>query len=288
VDAVHPADLYAATDAEGRPGLLLLADDEPPRPISLEALEITLNERADGRWALGIWLHEQGLLQLFAQLCADLVEASRDLDPHAAPAMILSRLARWRQLLETGGGPMPMSRLRGLVGELLVFERCLDHWPVADVVVGWTGPLGGPQDFVLPGLRIEAKATFPSSRSVRITSADQLDPDEPMVLCVVTLSSPADSGGIAPAELVQRVAEAVAGAGGEEVVDTFRQRLASAGYVPAREYERPMFRLDAIDYFRVADGFPRIRRRDIVGGVSTVLYDVLLGACAPFRVESLV
>ena len=74
---------------------------------------------------------------------------------------------------------MTMSKLRGLVGELLILEMCLDLWPTEDVASGWTGPLGGPQDFVLPGRRIEVKTTFASARSVHITSVDQLDTMSP-------------------------------------------------------------------------------------------------------------
>lgn len=282
VSAEHPCDFFGATDQRGRPGLVLVTDSEPPARPSLDAVEISSAERGDGRWALGIWLRDASLKPVFARLCADLIESSWTVRPSAAATFVLERLVRWRELLETATGPMSMSKLRGLVGELVVLEKCLDLWTPSDVLAGWTGPLGGPQDFVLPGLRMEVKTTFPSARSVHISSAEQLDTDEPLTLAVVTLTTLVGGSGLAPNELVERIAQRLVPAGGD-LGALFRKRLDAAGYLPDPRYSKPMFRLDAVQYFDVSEGFPRIRRQAVPAGVEGVVYDVVIGSCLPYK-----
>jgi Putative PD-(D/E)XK family member, (DUF4420) len=282
VSVGHPADLFAATDSSARRGLLLITDAEPSARPSLDAVEITCARRHDGRWALGIWLREVALLPLFARLCGDLVDSTAIAAPNEAASLLLGRLLRWRELLEAGTGPMTLSKLRGLVGELLVLERCLDQWLPADVVAGWAGPLGGPQDFVLPGRRVEVKAATPAAQSVHISSAEQLDTSEPLTLAVVTLATLAGGPGIAPTELVERVEQRISETG-PGLAAQFRQRLDALGYLPDPLYSAPMFRLDGMDFYDVADDFPRLRKVSVPAGNEHVTYDLVLASCAPYR-----
>lgn len=282
VSADHPLDLFGATDNQARPGLVLVSASEPPPRPSLDAVEISSGQRGDGRWALGVWLRDPSLKPIFARLCTDLIESSWSIPPTSAAMFLLARLVRWRELLESGTGPMSMSKLRGLVGELVVFDKCLDQWRAGDVVAGWAGPLGGPQDFVLPGRRIEVKTTFASARAVHISSVDQLDTDEPLILAVVTLTTLAGGDGIVPTETIERIEERLASEGAE-LAALFRKRLDAVGYMPDPLYSKPMFRLDGIEYFDVAGNFPRIRRRVVPSGVEKTAYDVLIGSCGPFK-----
>ncbi|MHB8399342.1 MAG: PD-(D/E)XK motif protein [Candidatus Limnocylindrales bacterium] len=282
VSAEHPADLFASTDATGRRGLLLVTDTEPPARPSLDAVEVTCGLRHDGRWALGIWLTDLTLFPMFTRLCADLVDCTTAAPAGSAAAMLLARLGQWRELLEAGTGPMTLSKLRGLVAELLVIERCLDRWSAADIVAGWAGPLGGPQDLVLPGRRVEVKAATPAARSVHISSVEQLDTAEPLTLAVVTLATLAGGDGIAPNELVERVHRRISEAG-PSLGAQFRQRLDALGYLPDPLYSAPMFRLDGTDFYDVAGDFPRLRKASVPAGNEHVTYDLVLASCAPHR-----
>ena len=282
VSAAYPADLFAATDATGRRGLLLITSAEPPARPSLDAVEVTCGLRHDGRWALGIWLRDLPLLPMFTRLCADLVDSSSTAPPNLAAALVLARLGRWRELLESGTGPMTLSKLRGLVGELLVIERCLDHWAVPDVVAGWVGPLGGPQDIVVPDRRIEVKSVTPAARSAHISSVEQLDTSEPLTLAVVTLAAVAGGEGIAPSQSVERIRHRISEAG-SGVAAQFGQRLDAFGYLPDPLYSAPMFRLDGMDFYDVVGEFPRLRRASVPAGNEHVTYDLVLALCAPYR-----
>lgn len=282
VDETHPNELFGTIDATGRRGLVLYCAAEPPIPPALDAVEVTSTVRHDGKWALGIWLRDGTLMPVFTNLCTDLVESLRGAPPQAAPGLLLGRLLRWRELLEAGSGPMSVSALRGLVGELLILERCLEIWSPGDVVSGWVGPLGGPQDFVLPGRRIEVKTIVPSARSVHISSIDQLESDDALSLAVVTLTTLGGGAGIAPGELIAQLEGSLMTASAAAVT-VFRDRLAVVGYLREPEYGKPRFRLDGIDVFDVEGDFPRLRRTQLGVGVERVSYDILLGACVGHR-----
>lgn len=288
VDELHPADLYAALDAAGRAGLVLVTSARPPSPPPFEAVEVTVNERADGRWALGVWLRSDALSSLFARLCDDLVESSRGIPPAGAAGYILSRLVRWRRLLETGDSAvLGTTELRGLMGELIVLQRCLDLWPAAEVVHNWVGPLDAPQDFTLSLLRIEAKTIRPGAGSVRISSADQLDvADAALLLSVVTLASVSHGGdGISVATLVAQIRERLVHDGPAGLLAEFDSRLAAAGYLDVPEYEQRTFRVEALRFFEVHGTFPRLRRSDLPYGVVHAAYEISLSVCAPFETD---
>jgi len=288
IDPDHGCDLYAALDAAGRPGLVLVSGARPPEPAPFEAVEVTVSQRADGRWSLGIWLRLATLRDEFARLCQELIDASRSIAPAAAPGFLLSQLLRWRRLLEAGSGTMlGPTELRGLVGELLVLRRCLDHWPAAEVIAAWVGPLDAPQDLALPALRIEVKTIRPGARTTRMSSVDQLDvEDARLLLAVVTLATiGAGAPGLSPAGLVDEIRGQLERAAGAGAALDFDSRLAAGGYVDQAGYEQPMFRAEAVRFFEVGEGFPRLRRADLPAGVAEASYDIELGPCAGFETE---
>lgn len=282
IDDIHPCDLYAAIDAEGRPGLVLVTDESLPPPPALEAVVVTISRRHDGRFSLAFWLHSPTLLTPFAHLCQDLIEESRTIDPTHAGAFLLTRLARWRRLLKGERG-MSLSEVRGLIGELIVLTQCLDVWSPGQVVEGWMGPLDAAQDFIFPELRIEAKAIQPNARVVGISSADQLDHSTPMLLAVATLVTVLpDDEGMTLRSLASAIRERLSLLGEHAAILVFEGRLAAAGYSELDPEAALMFRAEEIRYFDVTEEFPSITRGMLPAGVAEIRYDIDLSALLPF------
>lgn len=286
VDEAHPCDLYAALDSSGRRGLVLVTGSAPPLPPPFEAVEVSVSQRADGRWNMGIWLRADDLSSMFTQLCQDLVEASRGIVPLGAAGYMVTRLARWRRLLEAGSVELGLAEIRGLIGELIVLQRCFGLWPSTVVVQSWVGPRKAPQDFTLPSLRIEAKTVLPGATVTHISSVDQLDvADAALLLAVVTLASePPDGSGISLAKVVASVRQYLLDEGAHAPALEFEERLADAGFFDLPAYERQLFRLEGVRFFAVRGEFPRIRRADLPRGVTNVTYTIELGRCTSFEV----
>jgi hypothetical protein len=257
--------------------LVLLVDAEPPQVPKLKAVFVRTAQRQDGRFSLGLWLRNSALRSLFAFLCESLVSETRASAPSLASEILLARLAAWRHLLR--GEQLPLTELRGLVGELLVFKSCLAIWSPTEVAQGWLGPLDGPQDFVLPSLRIEVKAVVPDATTVTVTSADQLDVDVRTNLAIVTLASliPGEEG-VTLTGLVEELRDELGSTGALPVLES---RLAATG-ADLSGADAISFRVDEIRFFDVVGDFPRIRRSDLPKGVAGVRYDLHIGACLPY------
>lgn len=284
VDESHPCDLYAGLDASGRRGLILITDTEPPAPLRFGSVEVMASRRHDQRWSVAIWLGVPALIAPFARLCQDLIDATRGIDPASSAGFLLTRLARWRRLLEPGAGALALAELRGLAGELIVMDRCMQRWSPPEAVDAWVGPLDSPQDFAFPGLWIEAKAILPTASTVRITSADQLDVVGRLLLAVVTLANvSADSPGVSTATLVEDIRRRLTDAQSPTAVLEFDSKLAALGYADDPVYAAIRFRDDGVRLFEVRDQFPAVRRRDLPPGVTEVLYDIELASCASFE-----
>jgi hypothetical protein len=287
VDPQHPADFFGSVDADGRLGLTVLVDAQPLQIPRMEALEVTARERADGRWSMSVWLTTPLLAAPFAQLCDDLIESSRDVPPDRVGTFVLSRLHRWHELLEAAGPGMTLSKLRGLIGELLVLRDGLGVFGPAIAVPGWAGPYRAAQDFALPGLWVEVKTTFPTARVVRINSADQLSAPGRLVLAVYTMAAllPQETG-VTAASVVGEIETRLRTEGLGDLAAEFARRLGATGYDRTADYTVLPFRQDAVHYFEVSADFPRLAPSDLPSGISQVFYDLDIGSLASFEVTS--
>ena len=83
---------------------------------------------------------------IFADLCRDIIMTTRTgVAEEVVPSVVLSRVDRWRKLLEGELHGMSNAELRGLIGELIVLE--LDVLPALrpiDAILTTGGPLSAP------------------------------------------------------------------------------------------------------------------------------------------------
>ena len=73
----------------------------------------------------------------------------------------------------------------------------------------------------------------------------------------------------------------------EPALDLFNEGLTEVGYLDTHKniYVKTLYHLKEIISFKVAEGFPRVRRSQILDGVKQVNYQISIDACRPFRVE---
>lgn len=280
VDDTHPLEVYAEFEPPDRPGLLLLCPGRPPTARQLRTMEISSGLRQDGRWWLRLSLTQPALRPVFAGLCRDLVASTRHgVDSAAAAAAVLARLERWRSLLEGERDALSETALRGLIGELVVLERVMNEvLPPLAAVEAWLGPLGSPQDFVLPsGRRIEVKAVTPEAGSVRINGLAQLDAGSgELILAVVRLAragSEAAESVTAP-RLVRRLRDRLAAE--PLALNEFDSRLAAAGWRDHESHDRTVVRVAVVEEHLVGPGFPRLVRGTVPAGVLDADYEIVL------------
>jgi hypothetical protein len=282
-DDAHPLDLYAGVDLEGRRVLMLVTDQPPPELPTDGVIEVGLTQRNDGRFNLVFRLGRPEYQEIFAQLCQDLVEASRDSDRQNGTGRLLLRLERWKKLLESGPRQgLSDEQLRGLFGELWFLRTVAIPLvgPLA-AVHAWKGPLGAPQDFQLSNALVEIKTVLPGSHKVSISSAEQLEHgDTPLQLAVVIVDPTQGDSVVTVIEDLRRELAVPSAAATE-----FELRLAEVGYSERPEHAQSVFSVQGTKYYAVDEGFPSIVLSRLPPGVSGVAYDVDLLHCGPYRSE---
>lgn len=279
VDPDHKLDLYACFEPPDSPGLLLICQNRPPDFESLRAIEIDRRQRPDGRWTLVILLREPRLFGVFSELCRDIIETTNvDLQPASAANVVLSRVARWRELLMSMPSQLDSTAIRGLIGELLVLTlRLIPQIGPDDAVSAWIGPLGMAQDFRLPsGHRVEVKSVDKNATSVQISNLAQLDGEsDSLQLSVVRLE---DTGrdavdAITAPLLIDRVRTQLAEF--PKALNSFNSVLRFTGWSEDDPGDI-IVRLVRIEDFEVTLAFPRLTPLTVPLGVIDASYRISL------------
>lgn len=246
----------------------------------MRALSVEQGKRADGRWTLRLSLLERQLMPVFAALCRDVIACTRSgVDEARLGQVVVQRLVHWRSLLDRDAAGLGEAILRGLIGELLVLrDRLLPILRPAEAVGAWRGPLGAPQDFVLPdGSRIEVKTVAPHADHVRVNGLAQLDAGgDPLTLVVVRgEGAPPDARGAisAPALIVELHSLLAAE---PETLAAFEAALSGLGWHEHPSHDAVALRVVAIEDHEVGPAFPLLTRATVPAGVLDADYMIIL------------
>ena len=256
--------------------------DGNPQFAPMDALAVDV-QAYTGQPASGYYVvvecKDAALDDVFGRFCENVV--ARLAKGEGVLAALPASLRDFRRLLherkDAGAG---REKVVGLVGELLVLERLLRRHPDADRA--WNGPAGSVHDFRLDARSIEVKTMLEGQgRCVRINGLEQLEPPPEGALCVVFCRIRHDQRGRSLRELLQDVCALASD--GARVEQLAAEALDGAD--PKFAGETLRFALAEIDWYRVADGFPRLVRRSLrddahVGGISDVNYSLDLSAAA--------
>lgn len=247
--------------------------------VRVQGITVELQQSQDStRQTLVFALERSADQDLFLTFCNALIPTLRELtDSRDAVYVALAHLRRWRAFLASGRTQgLSEDEVRGLFGELDFLMELSGKLPSVMAVEAWSGPQGGPQDFIFGDTAVEIKTIFGASRnSVRISSENQLAADcTTLILGVVRLTS---SGGVDDSmslnAKVQQVAGALNNAHAEEM---FWTRIGSLGYSANPAYDSPEFQVTNRRYFSVGQGFPRLIRSELPAGIVRVSYDIQL------------
>ncbi|WP_128803046.1 MULTISPECIES: PD-(D/E)XK motif protein [unclassified Streptomyces] len=281
-------DIFLSVSHPGRQRMLVLrADARSADPIvrsvgrlpKAAGIEMNLSAVSRVEYELQVILTADELREVFNPLVSDVADTVRAA-PAAADALAaaVDRFGRWQDLLRAvSRDGLSAEARRGLYGELLVLgDVLLASLAQTSAVEAWTGPTGTNQDFQLPAVAIETKASVAKRpRSIRIASERQLDGTGTPALL------------LALAQLDER-----RGGSGESLnrrVEGIRQRLTSpaararfdglliqAGYLPGHRdlYEEPRYTLRELRFWHVREGFPRLVESDLPEGVGDCTYHV--------------
>ena len=286
LDVDAPVSLYACIFWPGGNRGLMIEGEGEQRPAAARIpkcrgvrLIHELTTTTPRRTILRIMLEDSRLLEIFAILSADLVDAVRsETSPEAALRRCIDRLSMWQGLFER----LPAEGLseeaqRGLFGEVAVLEQVvLEVLGKFETVTAWTGPDPSNQDFVHGGVALEIKTSL-AKRHARLVIANerQLDerPHRLLLLVYVRVDESVAEGLTLPA-LVERCRTRLHD--DTAASRLFDDRLVAAGYLDVHaELYRSSWLVSAMRFFRVQDDFPRLTDANLPAGVGDIRYSIV-------------
>jgi len=224
---------------------------------------------------------------VFTTLAEDFIHHLSEItDEKDAAAAFVRRLITWQRLLERHSPEgLDADEQRGVYGELwFMREHLFPPLTPLQVLQSWTGPERNAKDFQLLGCAVEVKtSTAKQHQHLQITSEKQLDDAglAAMFLFHLSLESAAGAGETLP-EMVQQIRQrAWPDASAAQLLE---DKLRDAGYWDVHEH-----RYAAVGYvcreanlFRIQEGFPRLRERDLPSGVGDLRYSISVAECRHF------
>ena len=290
--AVSACPTYAARRiSDGSAALILEVDkraasrlSELPSSKGLELSTSALSPGRSGRTRLILALSEPEFAEVFSALADDIVLTLHEVSSGTeAVATLVDRLLTWQEFLRRFGAQgMSAEARRGLYGELVFFrDFLLKVLPGADAVMAWTGPQRAPHDFQTPHTSVEIKTTSAASpHSFRVANIRQLDDGSvsALYICVVRVDESAGGQETLP-EAIDQLRSALG-----PNANQLDEALLRAGYIEAQRalYGSPHYSVRSAQFFRVADGFPRLLESELPNGVEDVSFSVALAGCADF------
>ena len=199
-----------------------------------------------------------------------------------------STIEDFRTLLtHADSGDVDAGRVSGLVAELLVLNRLLDH--SASAWRAWSGPAGDRHDFRSGDHSLEVKATHRLSASaITINGLDQLDAPVGGTLHLLRIVLESVSGGALNISGLGRSALSKA-----DKPDRVRGLLTAVGCrdVDSESWNRTSFRIASETLYEIRPGFPRLISSMLAQGtaphgVHEVSYRIDLSVAETFRCDA--
>ena len=182
-----------------------------------------------------------------------------------APAEAVYRTGmKWKRFWSDGAlNEITSEWLHGIAGELSFLNYAIDRFG-PDVVYCWAGPGGKDHDFQTgTDLAVEVKASVDMPFKIRC-NIRQLDASIFKKLYVVCYRIVSSENGITIPTLVERIEGIIAD--NEQVLDSFHEKLAAAGYSRQSEeaYNQHSLEISSAAVFFVDDSFPKIAENSFV------------------------
>ena len=287
-DPEHLLDLFIGFDENTCMQMMLLTDVPAELPKSSQQVAVGCNQRSDGQFAICFTLVNPAFKDTFISLCWDIMESSRNVpDKHSGIQLAIKCFSMW-QLLFASGSNSKMSDLvvRGLIGELSVLKNiCIPAYGNARAVTGWIGSLHADRDFEYENKWIEVKTAPLHKDSISISSFDQLDIDQPgdLIICRLEKGSASDLQSFTLNSIVHSIDDLLRE--DEYALALFHVRLTLNGYKESDEAAKDTYVVCGLETYQVSDGFPRIRRSKLPGGIAGGEYILSIPAIQVWRAE---
>ncbi len=222
-------------------------------------------------------------IDLFAAVCADVLQAAASAPQAEELSSFLARLHAWRHFLHERRSGFTRNETVGLMGELVVLRRLIQD--DLRLLANWTAPDDGLHDFEVAGHALEVKTTLGPAATLRISSLDQLDTSGLRRLDLLHVRLAETPEGECLEDIVQEITSYLAQ---DAARRDFDNALLRRGLMPddvgARNSLRTSVRM--LTAFAVEKSFPRLVRASVPLAVTEADYTLELRGIEAYSVEA--
>lgn len=283
VSPSHPIDLYLGYNEVGKKTLALITENVDLTFQSTKLIEVKIATRQDGKKAVRFSLIDDTETNIFYKFCEDIVESTKQTDQSNSLKIINGRWNRWINMFKNPRSLILSEKeIRGLIGELVFLRDFMfDKYSIKKSIEAWMGPQGSHKDVEIDNTWYEIKTCYQSSKSVTISSVEQLDSNIDGHLCIVELenSNKYVSGSLSLNKLVDQITNMILD---EEPQKEFIKKVFSLGYSYFEEYDNYIYFCKGINHYLVNDKFPRLKKSDLPKEIATASYELLIPNLKPF------
>ena len=278
----------------GMPTIVFICKDEPPSLDSSRAVRVEAVKHSS-LWRLYMTETDKKFDDPFCSFCLDILSV---IDGATNERIALSRLEARYEVWKSFWKSVPKmteEKVRGLAGELLFLEKCLNRGDNPhEVVLGWHGASGSDQDFVFKNAWAEVKTIRQAADTVQISSLEQLvNPAELEKttgvngqLIVVRLHSDPAENVFTLSQLHERIFRRLEDDPGAQQKYLTNIELTGADMVSGNlETKLPLQLMEMKFYAANAPGFPKLLREMIPTAVTKVSYTLTLSAIKDWMLE---
>lgn len=287
ISSTHPLDLYLGYNDFGKKTLALITDEVDLNFQSTKLIEVKIASREDGRKAVGFSLMDDTETDIFYRFCEDIYESTKEIKSEESIKVINNRWNRWINMFKNPHSLiMGEKEIRGLIGELVFLrDYMFNNYSIEKSITSWMGPNSSHKDIEINDTWYEIKTCYQSSKSVTISSIEQLDSNVDGHLCIVELedSNRYVDGCLSLNKLVEQISKMITE---ESVKQDFNEKLSNVGYMYFEEYDNYIYFSKNINRFLVNDSFPRLKKENLPKEIATASYELLIPNLRDFLEEN--
>jgi len=210
----------------------------------------------------------------YLRLCWDMINAYSD--SNSPVKAFIQRYLSWQKLLQYKNDKiMSFQSQKGLLGELLFLNKCIDCLGHNEAINAWQGPDGSDQDFLFETSWTEVKTVALASDCVRISSLEQLKQEQTGELHVFFLEKAVKSkGNYNLVSVINSIRDRLDEY--PECKDLFEMKIYKYGYrdKDSDEYKDNFFRLSEERSYIVDESFPKLTSKNVNPAVTACTYEL--------------
>lgn len=228
-------------------------------------------------------LEDEGRRDLFATVCADVIDSATLADARDARDQFVARLDAWRHFLRIRTSGLSRSETVGLIGELLVMERLLQA--SSENLATWEAPHDGLHDFQRGGHAIEIKTGLGPAASITISRLDQLDITGLRQLNLIHVKLIESPSGRNLRDIIATINRMLPDTASRNAFDN---ALLRRGLTPDDETARssPKVQMRNIETYSVTEAFPRLVRSQLPIAITEACYTLEVRAIMNFLADT--